>query len=70
MIMSTDYGFVAKKVYPSEEGIWFEYYTENEAMNAYAQAKSVGANVEMDSPLTMLWKIKNTKKTFENKHPT
>ena len=55
--MGTEYGFVAKNVIPYDEGIIFEYYTEDEAMNAYAQAKSVGASVEMSTPLTMIWKV-------------
>lgn len=62
--MPTDYGFVAKSVTPCDEGIIFEYYCSDEALNAYAQAKSVGANVEMTTPLTMVWKVKkhcNTK---------
>jgi hypothetical protein len=55
--MATEYGFVAKSVIPCDQGIIFEYYTEDEAMNAYAQAKSVGALVEMSTPLTMIWKV-------------
>jgi hypothetical protein len=34
--MPTEYGFVAKNVIPSGEGIIFEYHNEDEAMNVYA----------------------------------
>lgn len=42
--MSNNHRFAAKRVYPSEQGLHFELYTEAEAQAAYKDAKSRGIN--------------------------
>lgn len=54
-------GFAAKRVYPSEQGLHFEHYTEADAQAAYTDAKSRGINnVEIDG-LILTWKFHNPK---------
>ncbi len=43
-MMSNNHRFAAKRVYPSEQGLHFELYTEAEAQAAYKDAKSRGIN--------------------------
>lgn len=52
--------FAAKRVYPSEQGLHIEHYTETEAQAAYVDAKSKGMNVELNG-LVMTWKFHNPK---------
>lgn len=51
--------FAIKSVYPSEQGLHLEHYTEAEAQAAYKDAKSRGINnVELDG-LILTWKVYN-----------
>lgn len=57
--MPNNYGFAAKRVYPSEQGLHFEHYTEAEAQAAYEDAKSRGINnIELDGVI-LTWKFYN-----------
>ncbi len=48
--------FGAKRVYPSEQGLHIECYTEAQAQAAYADATSKGiSNIELDG-LVLIWK--------------
>ncbi len=52
-------GFAAKRVYPSEQGLHIECYTEAEAQAAYEDAKNRGINnVEVDG-CVYTWKFYN-----------
>lgn len=53
--------FGAKRVYPSEEGLHFELYTEAEAIDAYNDAKNRNVSVELNG-LILTWKFPNPKK--------
>lgn len=61
--MQNDAGFVAKRVYPSEQGLHIEHYDDAQAQAAYADAKSVGADVELDG-LVLTWKFSNPRSTM------
>ena len=55
--------FATKQVYPSEQGLHFEHYTEEEALAAYKDAKSRGINNIELTGLVVVWKFSNPKNT-------
>jgi hypothetical protein len=57
--------FGAKRVYPSEEGLHFELYTQAEAQAAYDDAKNRNVSVELNG-LILTWKFPNPKKSHNN----
>lgn len=54
--MPNNYGFAAKKVYPSSEGIHIEHYTEEEAKAAYEDALRKNKNVTIDG-VVLTWHL-------------
>ena len=62
--MQNNYGFATKRVYPSEEGLHFEHYTQEEAEIAYIDALGKGANVELNG-IILTWKFNNSRKSSQ-----
>lgn len=60
--MQNDAGFAAKRIYPSEQGLHIEHYDNAQAQAAYADAKRVGADVELNG-LVLTWKFSNPRLT-------
>ncbi len=57
MLMSTNYDFAAKRVYPSLDGICIEHYTESEAKAAYQDAQRKNKSVTLNG-LVLTWHFK------------
>ncbi len=66
--MPTEYGFIAKKVYPSQEGLHFEHYTEEEALLSYEDARKKGKNVALNG-LIMTWYFPVKSKNYSSVNP-
>ncbi|OKH52674.1 hypothetical protein NIES2101_13615 [Calothrix sp. HK-06] len=61
--MPNNYGFAAKKVYPSDKGIHIEHYTEEEAKAAYEDALRKNKNVTIDG-VVLAWHLPPRKNHF------
>ncbi len=69
MDMLTNYGFTARRVYPSSDGIAIEHYTEREAKAAYQDAISKNKSVTLDG-LVLTWHFKQSLVQSSDDSPT
>jgi len=62
--MQNSYNFVAKRIYPSDEGLQMEFGTEAEALSFYEDGLSRGITNNELRGLTVIKKFKTRSKTY------